>query len=831
MTRFTKGIVQKILIILTIILLIEYMVPSNRSMADSDAWEKVGGVLLEPAARFACAIGDVGMEMANYLLYHKSAFYKLELHSWLESDFDYEIKIPIFKVSPEKIFSNEIAILDINFFNPTEFGEEESSAAILSPTISTWYVTLRNIALVAMLSVLAYTGLRIMLASIASEKAKYKQMLMDWLIGILLLFFMHYIMSFSVTIVNQITKMLSNSNITTEVSYDLTEYWETSERWKPFWDFLHGEAETEETKETLEEIRQIVSEQKGEEVQLEDLKSFSLDLGITALMRYKASEYLGESGTHEQTGDGRDVIQAVFYIVIYLVLVIYTYMFLFQYLKRLIKMAFLTIIAPLIALSYPLDKLKDGKAQAFNMWLKEYIFNLILQPLHLVLYIILMGTVTDLVTNNPIYAIVALGFLLQAEKLVRSLFGVKGAVGDKDGSFVGGAMVMSGLNAVVNSIKGKDHKGGKSIGEGQEGEAKVRMAQRSADNPDAQTDFIMSGLGESVTSKMERLEKEKKESENRINEYNRLGMQDKADAETNNFKKITEELAQLQKPTGAPTQNSQSAEAKAASSASQTAAVINSMNKMAKVNSTGSSSNKPKKAIKGAAVLKTGLKFAGKGLRVGGGKLAKGYLTATGAATLGMIGIAAGLASDKYENVATWGAAAATGGAMVGKMAGDKVENVIVNTGDVAESIRQKANAIRDEFNKSVYEDDPAGLKAYRNKRADEEFMHSKTAQQKYREKFGKGKYMEAMEKALRYREHGITDDDVIISAMRLKGHNVSDDLGDDTRIRAAMLAMQVKQRDSKGVETLEKRLRAKGKDEEDIQEYLDMVREIRDVL
>ena len=40
-------------------------------------------------------------------------------------------------------------------------------------------------------------------------------------------------------------------------------------------------------------------------------------------------------------------------------------------------MAFLTIIAPLVALTYPIDKINDGKAQAFNMWFKEYIFNLL----------------------------------------------------------------------------------------------------------------------------------------------------------------------------------------------------------------------------------------------------------------------------------------------------------------------------------------------------------------------------------------------------------------------------------------------------------------------
>ena len=39
---------------------------------------------------------------------------------------------------------------------------------------------------------------------------------------------------------------------------------------------------------------------------------------------------------------------------------------------------FLTVIAPLVALSYPIDKIRDGNAQAFEMWMKEYTINLLI---------------------------------------------------------------------------------------------------------------------------------------------------------------------------------------------------------------------------------------------------------------------------------------------------------------------------------------------------------------------------------------------------------------------------------------------------------------------
>ena len=84
----------------------------------------------------------------------------------------------------------------------------KSPAKELQPYIAGWYKTLRNLALVILLSILVYVGIRITLSSIASDKAKYKQMLMDWVVAVCLLFLMHYIMSFSIYIVKQFSSMI-----------------------------------------------------------------------------------------------------------------------------------------------------------------------------------------------------------------------------------------------------------------------------------------------------------------------------------------------------------------------------------------------------------------------------------------------------------------------------------------------------------------------------------------------------------------------------------------------------------------------------------------------
>lgn len=121
--------------------------------------------------------------------------------------------------------------------------------------------------------------------------------------------------------------------------------------------------------------------------------------------------------------DGTDNISMYGYGLIYVILVIYTIIFLFTYMKRVVYMAFLTVIAPLVAVTYPIDKMNDGKAQAFNMWFKEYIFNLLIQPLHLIMYSVLIGSAMSFATENLVYVVMALGFFVPAEKLLRRFFG------------------------------------------------------------------------------------------------------------------------------------------------------------------------------------------------------------------------------------------------------------------------------------------------------------------------------------------------------------------------------------------------------------------------
>lgn len=130
-------------------------------------------------------------------------------------------------------------------------------------------------------------------------------------------------------------------------------------------------------------------------------------------------------------------------------------------------MAFLTLIAPMVALTYPIDKVSDGKAQAFNMWLKEFTYNALIQPIHLLLYKILLGSAIDIAADNPLYAIAALGFIIAAEKMVKQMFGFGKASGGTVASLAGAAGVTAFASKMLSNA-------GKKVAAGAGGNGKVR---------------------------------------------------------------------------------------------------------------------------------------------------------------------------------------------------------------------------------------------------------------------------------------------------------------------------------------------------------------------
>lgn len=416
----------------------------------------IGGLLLKPIAALILGIGDgVNYIIQRNLIGEKSdVFVEAGIvdHSRMLSTLAenevasgvpdvYIVKnyldvidggygIPNIKLTPAEIFAGNVSALDANFFktendhNKELGGSEKSIVEQLRGTVATWYVALRNIAIVGLLSALLYIGIRIVISSSAGDKAKYKQFFIDWVVALCLIFFMHYIMAFTMTMSETVTDVLSGENTSQgrikEVNIKLTG--------------TDGETQYKEGLST----------------------SIYFSSNFTGVARMKATY---TSATLK-----------IGYSILYIALTVYTVYFAFVYLKRLLMLAFFTMIAPLVALTYPLDKIKDGKAQAFNYWFKEYMFYALLQPLHMLLYTVFVSSALKVATNNLIYAIVALAFIVPAEKIVKQMFGIKGNTESTLGGFAGGALASQAFNMLK-----KGPPPPKKGGDGPKGEKGIRL--------------------------------------------------------------------------------------------------------------------------------------------------------------------------------------------------------------------------------------------------------------------------------------------------------------------------------------------------------------------
>lgn len=106
----------------------------------------------------------------------------------------------------------KMPLLDANFFKKnTNDGENLNSADILRPVISNIYNNLRDFVLILMLIVLLYIGIRIIISSAVTDQVKYKQYLINWLVGVCLVVLMQYVMSAIMFATKTIDDMLITS--------------------------------------------------------------------------------------------------------------------------------------------------------------------------------------------------------------------------------------------------------------------------------------------------------------------------------------------------------------------------------------------------------------------------------------------------------------------------------------------------------------------------------------------------------------------------------------------------------------------------------------------
>ena len=949
-----KSLILKIVIALVVVILFNFSAPT---ISQAGVAEVIGGTLAEPVLDLALALGDGIMYIVQSLLFGMDeSLLKVAVpgagivetvatiaggilgiaavvavtvvtggaalaaiipgvvvggtgayvgHEISVAALPDSFYLPIYAISPESIFQNRIGVLDVNFFSPNEYEDittedgqtitQESTAATLQSTISSWYLTLRNFAIVVLLIVLLYIGIRIVASSASQERAKYKEKLFSWVVALCLLFFMHYIMSFATTVVEAISEGINNIN-------------------KPILITLSSELEEKDYKV------EVVGED-GERGSV-PIKEYFEDVGLisdsgayvwpTNLMGVVRLDMQMDQNETEEN----QLLRRVGYTMLFLILVFYTVAFLFMYIKRLIMLAFLTMIAPLVAMTYPIDKMNDGNAQAFNMWLKEYVFNLLIQPFHLILYTMLVGSALDFATENILYAVVAMGFLFQAEKLLRKFFGFdKAGTLDTNGSTLAGMVGMAGINALrrIGGIGGKG--GGKSRnGSGSENggnTGRVRQADRGRSardllnarqgNTDAQPRLGSQNIPanadqDDAQTPLQRMLAADEENENFGNSQERdvqarnayqptspnytaqqyadvlrnVGYDDDTINEiirtdpryANNFDQTQQpqirqhvDHDQQLEPNepltlGQRLRNNFSASEEDTRGAGQWIAqgVSKTWNesqlknrlidspparlgrqigaKATKVKDMAANgANKVRKTIpkplrntiRGAATV------AGKAATYAVPRVGKLYAKAALGATAGLVGVSAGLATSDDRNILAYGGA----GLAAGLAAGTAGENIASNASRGIQDIGEKAVSTYTTAAKGA-DAEKARLQAKEDKAA----MKDKARQEKYMNKLDvpKSEIKQVMEDYQKYRQSGITDDDIIIGAMKADRDKFGDGRANDERILLAAIANETG-RDNKKIKEYGERLKELGLSEDDVKKFTNEVRNIHKMI
>lgn len=381
-----KRILKKLLIIFLIFLTINTFIVSNVSNADwvEDALDAVGegiiGFFAWPV-QFLLKIAGTAISSVTAAV------------AYIDNTGDSENPSTI---TPLDILFNttekpKVKIVNINVF---DISEPESITGKIRIGIATWYYVLRVIATAILLVILIYVGIRMAITTIASDKAMYSKMLIDWVTSLALIFLLQYIILFTFYVNDALVEAMS------------------------------GVAEEANIDTAIEQLRE------------------------------------------EATAFGYKGIGAA---AVYFILVTQTIGLLISYINRMLKVSFLVIISPLITLTYSIDKMGDGKAQALGTWLKEFVFTVLMQPFHCIIYMIMVSTALKLLTSNlglggsaerlgySIFAIICIRFIQEAEKIVRKIFHFED---DNSGTSVAAGMAMSAMMLSQSKNIGRTLKSG-----------------------------------------------------------------------------------------------------------------------------------------------------------------------------------------------------------------------------------------------------------------------------------------------------------------------------------------------------------------------------------
>lgn len=164
-----------------------------------------------------------------------------------------------------------------------------------------------------------------------------------------------------------------------------------------------------------------------------------------------------------------DDSEAIVTTIMYVYVTYLTLVFAIAYFKRLVWTVVLIVISPIVAVTQALGQ---KQSQIFSRWLKEYAYNVFLQPFHMLIFFVLVGIPLGVLGNNTqgwdigskfafdinnsntwgvyIYILIAISMIRPAEKFLYKLFGFGESSVARQGTSESGVRTMK---AAIDTVK------------------------------------------------------------------------------------------------------------------------------------------------------------------------------------------------------------------------------------------------------------------------------------------------------------------------------------------------------------------------------------------
>lgn len=148
-----------------------------------------------------------------------------------------------------------------------------------------------------------------------------------------------------------------------------------------------------------------------------------------------------------------DPVEGTLSLMLYIIIAVMGIIFFIYYLKRLLKVSFLVVISPMVAITYAIDK-RTGGAKRLLAWTKMFAYTVFVQTVHALIYTAFISVVvqetfkssTGLVAS-VIILVAGLKFLWDAENIIGELFGIAAE------KVQGSAAVLLGFMTQAGKIK------------------------------------------------------------------------------------------------------------------------------------------------------------------------------------------------------------------------------------------------------------------------------------------------------------------------------------------------------------------------------------------